>query len=55
MAARAVRPGGRLLVEIGAGQQGAATRILMDAGFRPVESLPDLKGIPRVLATALPA
>ena len=55
MAARAVRPGGRVLVEIGAGQQGAATRILADAGFRPVESIPDLQGIPRVLAASLPA
>ena len=55
MAARAVRPGGRVLVEIGAGQEDAATGILMDAGFRPVESLPDLKGIPRVLAASLPA
>ncbi len=55
MAARAVRPGGRVLVEIGAGQQDAATRILVDAGFGPAETVPDLKGIPRVLAASLPA
>ncbi len=55
MAARAVRPGGHVLVEIGAGQQGAATGILMDAGFDPVESIPDLQGIPRVLAASLRA
>ena len=55
MAARAVRPGGRVLVEIGAGQQDAATGILTDAGLGHVESLPDLKGIPRVLAASLPA
>jgi len=55
MAARAVRPGGHVLVEIGAGQQGAATGILIDAGFGPAESIPDLQGIPRVLATSLRA
>ena len=55
MAARAVRPGGHVLVEIGAGQQGAATGILLDAGFDPVESIPDLQGIPRVLAGSLRA
>ena len=55
MAARAVRPGGHVLVEIGAGQQGAAARILTDAGVGPAESIPDLQGIPRVLAASLPA
>ena len=55
MAAGAVRPGGQVLVEIGAGQQGAAAGVLMDAGFGRVESVPDLQGIPRVLATSLPA
>ena len=55
MAARAVRPGGHVLVEIGAGQQGAATGILLDAGFDPVECIPDLQGIPRVLAAPLRA
>ncbi len=55
MAARAVRPDGRVLVEIGAGQQGAATGVLTDAGFGPVESIPDLQGIPRVLAASLRA
>ncbi|MDE2971883.1 MAG: peptide chain release factor N(5)-glutamine methyltransferase, partial [Acidobacteriota bacterium] len=55
MAARAVLPGGRVLVEIGAGQRGAAAGILMEAGFDPVESIPDLQSIPRVLAASLPA
>ena len=55
MAARAVRSGGHVLVEIGAGQQGAATGILLDAGFDPVECIPDLQGIPRVLAAPLRA
>lgn len=53
MAARAVRPGGQVLFEIGAGQRGAATRILVEAGFASVASFPDLKGIPRVLAASL--
>ena len=55
MAARAVRSGGHVLGEIGAGQHGAATGILMEAGFGPVESIPDLQRIPRVLAASLPA
>ena len=55
MAARVLRPGGQVLVEIGAGQAGAATGILVDAGFGPVESIPDLQGNPRVLASPLPA
>ncbi len=55
MAARAVRPGGHVLVEIGAGQEGAATGVLADAGFGPVESIRDLQGIPRVLAASLRA
>ena len=55
MAARAVRSGGHVLVEIGAGQQDAATGILLDAGFDPVECIPDLQGIPRVLAAPLRA
>ena len=54
MAARVVRPGGQLLVEIGAGQQGAATWIVAGAGFGLVESVPDLQGIPRVLVASLP-
>jgi len=53
MAARAVRPGGHVLVEIGAGQRGTAAGILTDAGLGPVESIPDLQGIPRVLAISV--
>lgn len=55
MAARAVRPGGQVLVEIGAGQESAATGVLADAGFGPVESIRDLQGVPRVLAASLRA
>ena len=50
MAARVLRPGGEILVEIGAGQQEPATAILEAAGFHPVGAYPDLAGIPRVLA-----
>jgi release factor glutamine methyltransferase len=49
MAARAIRPGGQVLVEIGAGQKDAATRILAHARLAPIETVPDLRGIPRVL------
>lgn len=49
-AARVLRPGGEILIEIGAGQRARATAILEAAGFRPVEPFPDLAGIPRVLA-----
>ena len=49
-ARRALEPGGRLFLEIGAGQREAAARLLSAAGFRPVAAIPDLAGIPRVLA-----
>ena len=40
---------GRLIVEIGDGQATAVTRILLDAGFGPIEQLRDPSGIVRVL------
>lgn len=56
-ALRALAPGGWLVVEIGAGQGRAAldlakrgTRGGGSGGFDPVEVLPDLAGVPRVLA-----
>lgn len=54
MAARALRPGGDLLVEIGADQLPAASTILRAAGFLDLENHPDLAGIPRVLAASSP-
>lgn len=51
-ARRALEPGGRLFLEIGAGQREAAARLLDAAGFRPVAATPDLAGIPRVLTAA---
>ena len=53
MAVRAVHPGGAVLVEIGARQEAAASEILESAGLGPVESTPDLNGIPRVLAATV--
>ena len=52
-AARALREGGELFVEIGAGQRRAATAILEAAGFGPVAASFDLAGTPRVLAAPL--
>lgn len=49
MAATALRPGGALAIELGAGQAEAAGRILRRAGFRGLETRSDLAGIPRVL------
>lgn len=51
-AARALKPGGRLFLEIGAGQAPAAAAILRTAGFGGISVLPDLAGLPRVLEAA---
>ncbi len=48
-ALRALRPGGALIMEIGAGQWPAVQDILGRAGFRDVAVHPDLAGIPRVV------
>lgn len=52
MAARTLRSGGRLFVEIGADQEPAVRAALTAAGFAPVETHLDLAGIPRVLSAA---
>jgi release factor glutamine methyltransferase len=44
---RVLRPGGRLVLEIGFGQQKAVEALL--AGWRDVRSVRDLQGIPRVV------
>ena len=54
LAARALAPGGALFVEIGAGQREAATGEIAAAGFGLFREVPDLAGIPRVLAAAPP-
>ena len=49
MAARVLRPGGTLLIELGAGQAEEAKGVLGRAGFGDLETRADLAGIPRVL------
>lgn len=43
-----LRPGGRLLLEHGAGQDGAVRDLLSAAGLEEAATWPDLAGIPRV-------
>jgi release factor glutamine methyltransferase len=47
-----LKPGGSLLFEIGFGQSRAA-RALLGPGWIDVQSFPDLRGIPRVIAASL--
>ena len=53
-AARVLRPGGWLLLEVGAGQAEKVRALFTRAGFRPGDALPpilpDLAGIPRMVA-----
>jgi release factor glutamine methyltransferase len=48
-AARRLRRGGVLALEVGAGQAGEAGALLEGAGFAGVQERPDLAGIPRVV------
>ena len=48
-AADRLRPGGWLVLEIGAGQSGDAAVIAQRAGMRVVDVRPDLQGIPRAV------
>lgn len=48
-ARRFLKPGGRLILEIGAGQEGTI-RAMFGAGWGAVEVVPDLAGIPRAVA-----
>jgi release factor glutamine methyltransferase len=48
-AAHALRPGGTLVMEIGAGQWDAVRSIVSDVGFDAVQVFPDLAGVPRVV------
>ena len=45
----ALKPGGELLMEIGAGQADAVTRLVGQAGLQLIAIRPDLQGIPRVV------
>ncbi len=47
-AAEWLRPGGRLILEIGTGQGAAVARVLADAGLDEVEVRPDLAGHDRI-------
>jgi release factor glutamine methyltransferase len=55
MAAQRLRPGGAILLEIGAGQAGATEQLLRQAGFSGVHSLRDYAGIERLVSGRLAA
>jgi release factor glutamine methyltransferase len=48
-AARVLRPGGLLVLELGIGQAGPVATMLSAAGFAPNEPYPDLAGVPRAI------
>ena len=50
-----LNPGGRLLFEIGMGQEAAVSGFLTHAGYENIESFPDLAGISRVVSGMRPA
>ena len=49
-----LRPGGRIVLELGFGQAEAVRRIALDRGFAEVEVRDDLRSIPRVLVARRP-
>ena len=53
-AAATLRPGGFVLVEIGARDQGQAARAMAGAGFAAIETHRDLQGIPRIVSGRRP-
>ncbi len=53
-AARLLRPGGALVVELGFKREAGACAAVEGAGFRDLRVLPDLRGIPRVLVATRP-
>jgi release factor glutamine methyltransferase len=48
-AARALRPDGLLLMEVGSGQEARVVELVRDSGMAVVRVAPDLAGIPRVV------
>lgn len=54
-AAMALRPGGRIFLEIGSAQSAAVRRMLIEAGFEDAAVLPDLAGHDRYAEARLPA
>jgi release factor glutamine methyltransferase len=53
-AAKGLKRGGTLLMEIGAGQAGAVPALIRTAGLDLVDIRPDLQGIPRIVIARLP-
>ena len=53
-AAVTVRPGGFVLVEIGARDEGQAAQAMSRAGLAGIETRPDLQGIPRIVSGRRP-
>jgi release factor glutamine methyltransferase len=53
-AAVTVRPGGFVLVEIGARDEGRAAQAMARAGLAAIETRPDLQGIPRIVSGRRP-
>ena len=53
-ALRALRPDGRLVVEIGQGMEGEVSRLLADAGFTLEQVVADLRSIPRTIVARKP-
>jgi methylase of polypeptide subunit release factors len=47
--ARALRPGGHAVVEVGRGQEGFVLESGRRADLRPVRTITDLQGLPRTL------
>jgi release factor glutamine methyltransferase len=48
----ALKPGGALVMEIGAGQADTVTALIAEAGLQLVTIRPDLQGIPRIVVAA---
>jgi release factor glutamine methyltransferase len=49
LGAKRIRPGGKLIVEVGAGQAGTVAALFAAAGLNAVEITPDYSGIPRIV------
>lgn len=52
-AKRVLKPGGLFALEIGAAQSEAVAMILKDEGWKEIEIVPDLQGLPRVIVCVL--
>ena len=53
-APRLLAPGGRLIVELGAGQEQAVSALFTKSGLTVKAARPDLAGIPRALSASMP-